>query len=163
MSSVGLRHGGETVLRIIRGFGAGFVATVVLSLLLLCKTNANVLSDFQTIPAIAGIFGAPVIYGWIGHFAIGTILWGGLFGLLHDRMPPIGGAGNGIAFGIGAWVLMMVVFMPVAGFDFLALNLGPSTAVNMVLALLILHLIYGFVLGAVYDAPEVIDALRPAA
>jgi hypothetical protein len=149
------------MLRIIRGFGAGFVATVVLSLLFLCKSHAGVLSDFDMIPAIAKIFGAPEPYGWIGHFAVGVFLWGGLFGLLHERLPPIGGAGNGIAFGIAIWVLTMVIFTPVAGFGFLFLALGPSMAVPMAMAYLILFLIYGFVLGAVYDAPAIIDALRP--
>jgi hypothetical protein len=149
------------MLRIIRGFGAGLVASVVLALALICKTQAGVLDKFNTISAIAGIFGSPDPYGWIGFFFVGVILWGGLYALLHGLMPPIGGAGNGIAFGIVTWILMMVVFMPLAGFGFLALELGPSTAVPLVLALLILHLIYGFVLGAVYDAPNVIEAIRP--
>ena len=145
---------------IIRGFGAGLAGTVVLSLAMLCKMNAGVLPKFNIIPAIAHIFGADPVYGWLGNFAIGVLIWGGLFSLVYDRLPPVGGPGRGLIFGIGAWVAMMVIFMPVAGYGFLALGLGAATAVNLVLALLILHMVYGFVMGSVYAMPEVLEALR---
>jgi len=148
------------MIRLLRGFGAGWVATVVLSLAMLCKSKAGVLPKFNAIPAIAHILGAPVVYGWLGHFAIGVVLWGGLFALIADRLPPVGGAGKGLIFGVFAWVAMMVIFMPVAGYGFLGLALGPPAAVNLALALLILHLVYGFVLGAVYALDEVFEAIR---
>lgn len=132
--------------RMIRGFGAGFAATVVLSLLMLLKAYVGVLPQFNAIAMIADVLNGPMLIGWIGHFVIGTAVWGGLFGLTSHRLPRIGGPGQGLIFGVGAWLAMMVVFMPVAGAGFFALGLGTPVAV----ATLGLHLVYGLILGAAF-------------
>lgn len=53
-------------------------------------------------------------------------------------------------FGVIAWLAMMIVFMPLAGHGFFAMRLGLMAAV----ATLLLHLIYGLVLGLVYGKSE---------
>ncbi|MEO8537343.1 MAG: DUF6789 family protein, partial [Betaproteobacteria bacterium] len=50
--------------------------------------------------------------------------------------------------GVGAWFLMMVIVMPMAGTGVFGLDLGMMAPVMT----LILHLIYGAVLGGVYGA-----------
>ena len=131
-----------------KGLAAGLVATIVLSIIMVIKAQAGLLPAFNAIQMIAGILGAPLIAGWIGHFAIGVVLWGVLFALLYPMLPGGNGMGKGLVFGVLAWLAMMIIFMPVAGAGFFGLAIG----LPVVVATLVLHLIYGAVLGATYAA-----------
>jgi len=51
-----------------------------------------------------------------------------------------------MVFGVLAWGLMMVMVMPMAGAGFFGLSLGMMAPVMT----LMLHLVYGAVLGSVY-------------
>jgi hypothetical protein len=53
---------------------------------------------------------------------------------------------KGLIFGAAAWLAMMIIFMPLAGHGLFGLSLGPPATV----ATLVLHLIYGAVLGVAY-------------
>lgn len=131
-----------------QGLIAGFVATVVLSALMLLKAMMGLMPELNVIAMLANMTGGGPLMGWIAHFAIGTILWGGLFAYLEPRIPGGSDWIKGMAFGIAAWLLMMIVVMPMAGAGFFGANLGMMAAV----ATLVLHLIYGAVLGATYAA-----------
>jgi hypothetical protein len=79
------------------------------------------------------------------HFFIGTIIWGILFALVEPGLP--GGYWlRGVLFSIGAWLLMMLIPMPMAGAGLFGLNLG----IGAPIATLILHIIFEAVLGAGY-------------
>ncbi len=131
-----------------QGLIAGFVATVVLSALMVLKSMMGLMPELNVIAMLAKMTGGSPIMGWVGHFAIGTILWGGLFAYLAPRIPGGSDWIKGMLFGIGAWLLMMIVVMPMAGAGFFGANLGMMAAVMT----LVLHLIYGAVLGATYAA-----------
>jgi len=62
-------------------------------------------------------------------------------------------------FASGAWLVMMVMLMPMAGAGAFGLQLGLMAPV----ATLILHWIYGAVLGAVYGSGQRSRAERTAA
>jgi hypothetical protein len=51
-----------------------------------------------------------------------------------------------VIFSIGAWLLMMIIPMPMAGAGLFGLNLG----VGAPIAILTLHIVFGAVPGAVY-------------
>jgi hypothetical protein len=53
---------------------------------------------------------------------------------------------RGAVFATGAWLIMMVVMMPMAGAGLFGMQLGLMAPV----ATLMLHWVYGAVLGAVY-------------
>lgn len=53
---------------------------------------------------------------------------------------------KGAWFSVGAWLLMMIVAMPMAGAGFFGMSIG----IMAPLATLVLHLVYGFVLGPVF-------------
>jgi hypothetical protein len=75
---------------------------------------------------------------------IGTVLWGTQFAWLNPN-----GEGHwlkGILFAVGAWFVMMIVVMPMAGAGFFGSNLGMMAPVMT----LVLHVIFGLVLGAIY-------------
>jgi len=92
--------------------------------------------------AYMGVAATPAI-GWALHFMIGTVLWGILFALLYGRLPGKGALSKGVSFGILAWLLMMLMPMPMASAGLFGLKLGMVAPVMT----LMLHLIWGAVLG----------------
>ena len=133
------------------GLTAGFVATVVLSLLMMAKQAMGLMPDLDLVAIVAGMVarltgGKPdPIVGWVMHFFIGTVMWGIAYAILQSKLPG-GPAARGMIFGIGAWLLMMVLVMPLAGAGFFGLALGMGAPV----ATLMLHLVFGATLGVVY-------------
>ena len=128
------------------GFLAGFIATVVLSVLMVIKGMMGVMPELDVAAMLAGMIGAPVIVGWIVHFLIGTVAWGGGFAVLYDYIPGSSAVQKGIVFGIAAWLGMMILIMPMAGAGLFGLALGMMAPIMT----LVLHIIFGAVLGAVF-------------
>ena len=69
------------------GVISGFVATVVLSILMVIKAKMGVMPELNAIKMLADMMGAPLVMGWVAHVMIGTIIWGVLFALLVDKLP----------------------------------------------------------------------------
>lgn len=132
---------------IVNGLIAGFVSTLVLAVLMLGKSFLGILPELRAIDLVQVLSNMnPIIAAWIGHFIIGTILWGGIFVWLYPLLPSNLPWVKGVVFGIGAWFFMMAVVMPFAGVGFFGLNDGvvvPAATLGM-------HVIFGFVLGFVY-------------
>lgn len=137
----------------VRSMIAGFAATVVLSLLMIMKASTGLMPQLNVIAMLGGMshgaigVGGPGI-GWLMHFLIGTVLWGLLFAVLYDRLPGSGAVAKGMAFSVLAWLLMMILAMPMAGAGLFGLGLGMMAPVMT----LVLHLIWGAVLGAAFRA-----------
>ncbi|TDX28352.1 hypothetical protein DFO67_11052 [Modicisalibacter xianhensis] len=77
--------------RIKNGMIAGFVATIVLSAIMVIKSSMGLMPNLDPIHILAqmmhsrmGLPAKPVL-GWIMHFLIGTVLWGILFALRAPR------------------------------------------------------------------------------
>ena len=138
----------------LRGMISGFVATVVLSLLMVMKAKMGLMPGLNVIAMLSGMahahmgVAASPMLGWLMHFMIGTVLWGILFALLYSRLPGGSAIGKGVVFAIGAWLLMMLVPMPMAGAGLFGMKMGMMAPVMT----LILHLIWGVVLGWVFGA-----------
>lgn len=138
-------------LNIQAGLIAGFIATVILSILMIAKSSVGLLPQLNPIEDIVHVaenptgMTLPLPFGWIGHFVVGTAVWGVIYAALQASLPgaPVV---KGLIFGALAWLVMMIIFMPLAGHGLFALSLGLQATV----ATLVLHLIYGAVLGAVY-------------
>lgn len=131
------------------GFIAGLCATVAVSMLMMVKAASHQFSELHMIPTLAGVLGAPdnLMVALGAHLIIGTVIWGGLFALLAPRIPGQSSLLTGVIFGLCAWLLMMVVFMPLAGAGLFAVNRG---AYIVPLVTFFYHLIFGVVLGYVY-------------
>ena len=125
---------------------AGFTATVVMSGMMLMKQGMGLMPQLNPIAMLTEMVRAstPVV-GWVLHFMIGTVMWGILFALLAPRLPGAMWL-SGVLFGIGAWLLMMV--MPMAGAGFFGLGMGIAAPVLT----LVMHVVFGAVLGGVYGA-----------
>ena len=129
-----------------KGIAAGFVATIVLSAVMLIKQAMGLMPQLNPIEMITQMAGAGTpLVGWIAHFFIGTILWGVIYAWLDSKLPGPHWL-RGAIFATGAWLLMMVLLMPMAGAGAFGMRLG----VMAPLATLMLHWIYGVVLGGVY-------------
>jgi len=129
-----------------RGIAAGFVATVVLSAMMMMKQSMGLMPGLDPIGMITSMAGAssPAV-GWVGHFVIGTIFWGIGFAIVSPYLPGPYWL-RGAIFAAGAWLLMMIVMMPMAGAGLFGLGLGMMAPV----VTLVLHLVFGVVLGGVY-------------
>ena len=131
---------------------AGFIATLVLSALMVAKMMMGLMPDLNAIRMLTmmahGMLGAPAtpVVGWALHFLIGTVAWGGLFALIGPKLPGGGFVSRGLSFGVLAWILMMVMVMPLAGAGLFGLKLGLMAP----LMTLMLHLVYGAVLGLMH-------------
>ena len=130
------------------GFVAGFAATVVLSVLMIAKGMMGVMPELDVAAMLAMMIGAPIIVGWIAHFMIGTLAWGGGFAILYNALPGNSAVIKGIVFGIAAWLGMMILVMPMAGAGLFGMKFGIMAPIMTV----VLHVIFGAVLGKVYAA-----------
>ncbi|TNF69279.1 MAG: hypothetical protein EP298_03845 [Gammaproteobacteria bacterium] len=127
---------------------AGLIGTVVLSILMIIKAKMGVAPRFDAIGDLSHFSGTnSMAVGWIGHFVIGIVVWGILFAIIEGFLPGKYWL-RGFIYGIILWLIMMIIYMPVMGWGFFAAKLG----VQVVIMTLVLHIIFGWVIGIVYGA-----------
>ena len=130
--------------KIASGVIAGLVATIVLSTMMIVKGKMGVMPELNIISMLAGMMGASAIVGWLMHFMVG-LGYGVAFSQINGLLP-----GNyivkGIIIGILGWFVMMLMLMPMMGAGIFAMNMGMMAPVMT----LVLHIIFGAVLGLVY-------------
>jgi len=131
---------------IVNGILAGLVATVVLSLMMLAKAAMGLVPALDPISMIAEMMGVSTALAWGVHFMIGAVIWGGAFALLEQYLPGGDFWVKGVVLGVGAWLIMMVAMMPMAGAGFFGMQLGIMAPVLT----LVMHIAFGAVLGGVY-------------
>ena len=145
-----------------KGVIAGFAATAVLSALMLVKAAAEFTPEVDVIAHQSACIGtgATPAAAWTVHVLIGTVAWGLAYAALEPHLPGGRGWPRGVAFAAGAWVLMMVTVMPLAGAGLFGLGLSLAAPVLT----LVLHLVYGAVLGFTYGAlsPDRCAATAPS-
>jgi uncharacterized membrane protein YagU involved in acid resistance len=130
----------------MKGMVAGFVATLVLSGLLLLKTRMNIVPELSIIRLLINLGSIQEIAAWMDHFIVGVVVWGLLFGAYDAVAERPAYWLKGIIFGVFAWLMMMMVFMPLAKVGFFGNRVGIMAPV----VTLIYHLVYGVVLGTTY-------------
>ena len=132
----------------LKAMVAGLVATIVLSLLMVMKGAMGIMPQLDLPRMIAGMMGMPdaPMLGWAVHFFIGVVVYGAALALLDEHLPGDSKMGHGVLLATVGWLMMMVVLMPMAGAGLFGLNLGISAPIMT----LMLHLIFGAVLGAYY-------------
>jgi len=75
-----------------------------------------------------------------------VFVFSAVFALTAPRIPGRSYAVKGLLFGAAIWLLMMVVFMPLAGEGFFASHRGMLVAGLC----LILNVVYGVILSVIY-------------
>ena len=138
--------------KIIKGIISGFVATVALTLLMILKKTMGVMPALDPVHMLADMAAQNIgiepnlAIGWVMHFVIGSIAWGGAFAVLNELLPSQSQIVKGIILGIAAWLLMMIGPMPMSGAGLFGLKIGLMAPVMT----LVFHLVFGVVLGATY-------------
>ncbi len=130
----------------MKGMIAGFVATLVLSGLLLLKSTMDLVPELNIIRLLTNLGSISAVQAWMDHFIVGVVVWGLLFGAYDSFASRPGHWLKGIIFGVFTWLIMMATFMPLAKVGFFGSKIGPMAAV----VTLIYHLVYGAVLGTTY-------------
>ncbi len=137
---------------------SGFIATLVLSLLMLSR---DIVPQLDSITLLDGVIHAVLhefssldipapLGGWLWHFVIGTLWWGAMFGIMEPILPGNRPWSRGIAFGFGAALLIFLLVMPLAGAGYFGMHLSFLQPITTMLE----HLIYGAVLGMSYKRLE---------
>jgi len=120
--------------RIGNGVVAGFIATFAMSVLH---------EPVALLTQAVGMRAPPV--GLLFHFFVGTLLWGSMFGILHDILPGPSWL-RGTIFSAGALLLVMLVVLPAVGAGWFGARCGTFAP----LAIAAFHLLYGATLGLAY-------------
>jgi hypothetical protein len=134
---------------------AGFVATLVLSGVLVLKSSMNIAPHLNIITLLTQLGSIGVVAAWMDHFIVGTIVWGLLFGVFDALYEKSWYWLKGLMFGVFAWLMMMVMFMPLAKAGFFGSRIGIEASTIT----LFYHLVYGLVLGVSYG---ILTVLAPA-
>ena len=146
---------------LVRGITAGFVATCVLSALLLTK---QWLPQLDTITVMDGVahdmamaVGLPAPFaGWLWHFIVGCLVWGWMYAVMEPIVPGRRPWRKGLYFGITTTLLVWLIALPLTGAGLFGLHL--STLQPFVT--LVQQLVYGVVLALVYGRlaqPRVVE------
>jgi hypothetical protein len=145
-----------------KGLIAGFVATLVLSVLIILNGTTGLMPQIDIILLLTRLGTLTVAAAWMDHFIVGVVVWGLLFAAFDATTTRPAPWLKGIIFGAFAWLMMITAFMPLAGAGFFGAKLDSAT----LLGLLVLHLAYGIVLGATYGflgnlAPIRVPSIAP--
>ena len=132
--------------RIGNGIVAGFIATFVMSVL------------HEPMALVTAAVGMRTPVGLLFHFFVGTLIWGGAFGIVHDWLAGPSWL-RGVVFGFGAALIVMFGVAPLTGAGLLCLKLG--TWAPAIIGLF--HLSYGAILGLAYGKLLDTDEARLAA
>lgn len=138
--------------RLGKGITAGFVATAVMSVIMMIRLQMGVLPEENTVELLTrlsneyyGTAISPAI-GWIWFFVIGSVVMGGLYAYIDNSMPGQREITEALWFAGFAWLVLMLAVMPLAGAGIFAFTMGPAVAVTTFLQ----NMVYGAVLGTVY-------------
>jgi len=127
------------------GAVAGITATIVLSIMMLIKGKMGVMPELDIIAMLAGKMGASLMIGWVMHFMIG-IVYGVGFSMINQALPTTNMIFKGVSLGVIGWLVMMVMMMPMMDAGFFGIKMG----VMAPMMTLVLHAIFGAVIGLVY-------------
>jgi Family of unknown function (DUF6789) len=130
----------------MKGMIAGFVATLVLSAVLLLKASMNIAPEVNIIRLLVSLGSIQTVAAWMDHFIVGVVVWGLLFGAYDALATRPAYWLKGLIFGVFAWLMMMLLFMPLAKVGAFGYRIGPMAAT----VTLFYHLVYGLVLGVTY-------------
>lgn len=138
--------------KIVKGLIAGFVATIVITILMMMKKMMGVMPELDPVHMLSEMAAQNmglepnIMIGWIMHFMIGPVAWGGAFTVLNNVLPGTSQIAKGISLGIVAWFMMMIGPMPMSGAGLFGLNMGILAPVMTFM----LHIVFGVVLGTVF-------------
>jgi hypothetical protein len=151
------------VLSLSRAFVAGFVASVAMVLAFAATFVGMLILGRLPLPIVGDWFrgltsnslidvARPNLYVAAAVFLAGGLLWALFYGLIFETRLPGPGWQRGVLFALIPWLFSLVVFLPLVGGGLLGLSLGAGPL--PMLGNLILHVVYGASLGAIFGAVD---------
>ncbi len=137
------------------GFGWGVMATVGMSIPMIIGTASGVAPMPEPIPKaiVTAVLGKELPIPLIIFFAAGSHLaYGGIWAALLIQVTDRVTIWKGLGLGVFLWLLMQVVVLPFIGWGLFGAAITPKIAA----ATLLLHLIYGALVGWLVDRRRVI-------
>ena len=142
---------------------AGFVASVAMVLAFAAAFVAAVILGQLPVPLLSTWFrgltsnalidtAQPNLYAATAIFFVGGLIWALLYGLIFERRLSGPAWKRGVTFAMVPWLFSLLVFMPLVGGGFLGIGLGAGPL--PIVGNLILHAVYGAVLGTVWGSAE---------
>ncbi len=137
---------------IVKGVIAGFLATTVLSVLMLSK---QWLPQLDTITVMDGVArdmalaaGLPTpLAGWFWHYVVGCLVWGWMYAIMEPILPGRRAWRKGLFFGIMTTIMAWLIALPLLGVGVF----GLQHSAEQHFVTLVQHLVYGWVLAIAYD------------
>ncbi len=142
---------------------AGFVASVAMVLAFAAAYVAARILGQLPVPFVAAWFrgltsnpfidtAQPNLYTATAIFFVGGLIWALLYGLVFERRLSGPAWKRGVTFAMIPWLFSLLVFMPLVGGGVLGIGLGAGPL--PIAGNLILHVVYGAVLGTVWGSAE---------
>ncbi|MFN4218830.1 MAG: DUF6789 family protein [Candidatus Bipolaricaulia bacterium] len=126
---------------------AGLVGTAVMTIVAMMA--GPMMGIEMNVPKmLSGFMNVPIVTGWLVHFMIGTILALIYAAFVIDLLPGAPWL-RGALYGLAPFLLAQIAVMPMMGMGFFTIN-APNT-IMLVMGSLIGHLVYGAVVGAIYQ------------
>lgn len=133
--------------RVLKGVLAGLAATTATALLEAANSTLGPWAvSFPLLLSVMADMGEYPAVGWIAHGVVGTFILGPAFALLCPRLPTDTAETKGIAFAVGAFVVMGLTIAPLAGVG----PFGARAGFGSLAWLIAIHALFGIVLGNVY-------------
>lgn len=135
---------------------AGLCGSAAHSLLMYLKSRAGLLPSFQPYEnlqtTLSHLVGSTIHPGvpWALSFLNGSTIVGFVFGRIYRWLPGDNGAVKGLIYGVLGWTVMGLLFFPMLGLGFFALQAG--LGIWPALFSLAMLLTYSIVMGIVYAA-----------
>jgi hypothetical protein len=131
----------------VLAFGVAFALALILNRLPLVGEWFRGLTSNALID-VAG----PNLYAATGAFFIGGLLWALLYGLIAE--PRLSGPGwqRGVEFALVPYLVSLIVVLPLVGGGLLGFGLGAGPL--PIVGNLILHVVYGAILGATFGSAD---------
>lgn len=136
----------------IKSICAGVVATAIVAGLVYLKQHFGVVPEFAMPHAADTLMNNKDIPGWAVHLILGVVVWPIIFAVFMDFFNGPYWI-RGIVYSILVWVFMVAVILPLAGHGMFldkAIEAGPGAGAHMMQVTLVLHIVYGFLLGLMF-------------
>jgi hypothetical protein len=136
--------------RFWQGFGAGIVATVAMSIVMIAGVLTGISPMPQPIPLalIHSVVGGDLPQAAILVLGAGAhLLYGGIFGGVLAMLAYPVTVAKGVLLGFVLWLVLQVFWLPFLGWGMFGAAITPMIAE----ATLVLHVIYGAIVGWLID------------
>ena len=86
--------------------------------------------ELNIIRLLVNLGSIQTVAAWMDHFIVGVVVWGLLFAAFDAMWESRAYWLKGLIFGVFAWLLMMILFMPLAKAGWFGARIGPLRRVR---------------------------------